>query len=47
VDQVQVDVEQRGLVGRLNDDVARPDALEERSRCHRVFLADGLKEVKL
>jgi hypothetical protein len=42
VDQVQDDVEQRVHVGRLDDDVPGPDALEQRSRCHRVFLADGL-----
>jgi hypothetical protein len=34
VNQVQVDVEQRRLVGRLHDDVTGPDAVEQRLRCH-------------
>ena len=42
VNQVQVDVEQRRLVGGLDDDVAGPDPVEQRLRCHQVFLADGL-----
>src|SRR3989442_1639164 len=39
VDQVQVDVEERGLVVRLDDDVAGPDAFEQGLRCHSVFFS--------